>query len=571
MPLALLLQDVMRTFQQGLDDGGFYLNDWDRLVALESLLVARAQSAFLVQWFGPRVPLQGFHLRIAIENLAALRARYQQVVGAGVRAQEGPNLTEPLAGMVGTLFGSLSSPINAMFLYERVARIMPRWYTNLAAGLSVLSFGVLGTLITTLLGGASVLALPGALTSDDTVHVYNLLGAVARMANPFRRFWEVISGPRERVQNPVLRGMLQIADQLAQLFPYVIALAAFLVTRLGPVIETIKNQLPVFMDLARAVIDLVAFLFKDLKARFMDLGPKGHVFGPLRIMIRALRRLPKSLKVLGEFMELLKKEVRTLGTGMTAGTSGWIATARPAITAATTRHPFFTRLTDFKDSMVTLAASLRSAPPPPPPPGTAPPPPPPPGMLAILAALVLPPVPSLSVRGPTAALGSFGRAPSTDVMALFTGLSAIRLLVPGLLPNPLALSQDAQREVAAARRNRSVFEPIVGELELASVRTPGAAVEELQLRDLLFEVMARSFPPMLYDAIAPLEGIFNQIDDALGRQHPVRDLAESNRLQPVVSRLRVRARADSEPSVRAWAERLRTAMETQNYLAPAST
>jgi hypothetical protein len=574
MPLFLLLQDISRTFQQGVHDGGFYLNDWDRLVALESLLVARAQSAFLVHWFGPRVPLHGFHLRIAIENLPALRARYQQVVGSGVQAQRGPNLTEPLAGMAGMVFGSLSSPINAMFLYERVARIMPRWYTNLAAALSVLSFGVLGTLITSLIGGASVLALPGALTSGDTIHVYNLLGAVAQMAAPFRRFWEIISGPRERVQNVVLRGILHAADQLAQLFPYVIALFSVLVTRFAPVIEATLNQLPFFIDLATAVINLVVFLIKNLQARLTDMGPHGDIlFGPLRIVLRLMGRLPKSLEFLARFMESLTDELRRIGNGVRSGVTAWLTAARPGITAATTGHPFITTLIAFKDSMSTLGAALRSSTPPPPPPSPSagpPPPPAPPSLFSRVTGIILPPTPSLALRGPTAAMRDFGTAPPTDVMALFRGFEAVRQLIPGVLPDPFALSQSAQRELAAARRPRSLIEPILGEVEQASDRAPGEALEERRLRDLMFEVVARVLPPSAYSAIAPLENILNRIDDTLSRQHPVRELAESNRLQPVVSRLRVRARDESEQAVRAWAEQLRAALEVQSYVAPAS-
>jgi hypothetical protein len=567
MPLALLLQDVMQTFQRGLDDGGFYLNYWDRLVALESLLVARAQSAFLVQWFGPRVALQGFHLRIAIENLAALRARYQQVVGTGVQAQSGPNLTEPLAGMVGILFGSLSTPINSLFLYERVARIMPRWYTSMAAALNTLSFGVLGTVIAVLAGSAlPIISLPGAFTSDDTLHVYNLLGAVAQMAAPFRRFWEVISGPREQVRNPVLRGILLVADQLAQLFPYLIALVAVMVTRFLPVILTFWKQLPFFKDLGRAVLELVGFVINNLESRLIDLGPGGKsLFGPLKIVIHALGRLPKSLKRVAGFMELFTKELRRVGTGVTTGFTTWLAAARPGIRAATIDHPFIRTIIEFKNSMSTLIASLRSATPPPaatPATPSTPAVPTPPGILGSIS--------TINIQSPSVALQRFGATPPTDVMLLFRGLQAIRGLVPGLLPNPLALSQEAARELAAARTPRSVFEPVIAEIGVASIRAPGVAVEEQRLRDLLFEVVARVLPPVAHSAIAPLENILNRLDDTLGRQHPVRDLAESNRLQPVVSRLRVRAQAENEAAVRSWAEQFRAALEVQSYLAPAS-
>src|SRR4028119_483231 len=181
MPLALLLQELREKFRRGAKEGGFHLNDWDRLVELEALLVARAQSAFLIQWVGSHLPLHGFHVRVASENLDALRARYHQITSSTVQAREGPNLTEPLAGMVGTLFGSLSTPITSLLLYQNIQRYMPTWYTGLAAALNAITYGLLGSFIGLLAAPAPIAFLPAAFTSGDTVLVYNLLGAVAQM------------------------------------------------------------------------------------------------------------------------------------------------------------------------------------------------------------------------------------------------------------------------------------------------------------------------------------------------------------------------------------------------------
>ena len=104
MPMALLLQKQFKVFNKGARS----LTPWIELVRLEGLLIARARSAFLVHWFGSGVPLQGLYLRIAIHNLDELRERYREVTAQVRPRSSGPNLTEPLAGLAGTI-GALSS------------------------------------------------------------------------------------------------------------------------------------------------------------------------------------------------------------------------------------------------------------------------------------------------------------------------------------------------------------------------------------------------------------------------------------------------------------------------------
>ncbi|MCA1568381.1 MAG: hypothetical protein LC803_22585 [Acidobacteria bacterium] len=570
MPLALLLQELREKFLRGAKEGGFHLNDWDRLVELEALLVARAQSAFLIQWFGPHLPLHGFHVRVAIDNFDALRARYQQITSSTVQAREGPNLTEPLAGMVGTLFGSLSTPITSLFLYQNIRRLMPTWYTGLAAALNAITFGLLGSFIGLLAAPAPIAFLPAAFTSGDTVLVYNLLGAVAQMARPFQRFWQVISGPREEVQNPVLRGMLMLGDQLAQLFPYLIALMAIVLTQVGRVMRAIRIQFPLIQGLVSAVKDVIVFVFEDFFARLRGLYEgRNSVFGILSIVFGALRMLmPMLTRALNTVLRLATDELRRIGDGMMNVVAAWTVLAMPFITAATSEHPFVTTLKAFSRTMDALKGMYASTAPTTTTPSS-------PGIFSRLAALVIPPFPSLSTVEPDSAAvtrGAGGSPPPLSVITPLTELfQGIREQIPGLLPNPLALSEEARRGLVAARNPPSVFAGEMRALEARRARPLAEALVEQNLRDLLFEVVARVLPPSVYESIAGLEPVFVAIDDYLGREHPVRDLPESDRLQPVVSRLRVRARAASEASVRAWAEDLRNALGAQTYTAPVRT
>src|SRR5262249_48668206 len=98
MPIALMLQASTRA----LLSGSARVAVWNELVELGALLVARARSAFLVRWFGTSLPLAGSKLRIAIDNLPALRARYQALEAATRTPEpEGLDIIQPLAGMVG--------------------------------------------------------------------------------------------------------------------------------------------------------------------------------------------------------------------------------------------------------------------------------------------------------------------------------------------------------------------------------------------------------------------------------------------------------------------------------------
>jgi hypothetical protein len=318
-----------------------------------------------------------------------------------------------------------------------------------------------------------------------------------------------------------------------------------------------------------AVKDVIVFIFEDFFERIRGLYEgKNSVFGMLRVVFGALRMLmPMLTKALNVVLEVATNELKRLGDGVMAAVTAWAALAMPSITAATSEHPFVTTLMAFSRTMDVLKSIFRSTAPPPPPSSS-------PGIFSRLTGLVIPPFPSMPVMPDSAVVTQLagGSPPPLSVITPLAELfQGIREQIPGLLPNPLALSEEARRGLAAARNPPSVFAGEMRALEAQRARPLAEALVEQNLRDVLFEVVARVLPQSVYQSVAGLEPVFAAIDDYLGREHPVRDLPESDRLQPVVSRLRVRARAADEASVRAWAEDLRNALGAQTYTAPVGT
>ena len=97
MPIALLLHEVLSPLAMA----GPVLERWQAMLRVEALVVARARGAFIVHWFGPRLPAAGGRLLVGIQNIAALTEQYRRARAASVAGDTGPNLTEPLASLAG--------------------------------------------------------------------------------------------------------------------------------------------------------------------------------------------------------------------------------------------------------------------------------------------------------------------------------------------------------------------------------------------------------------------------------------------------------------------------------------
>src|SRR2546430_913415 len=143
MPLAILLQEQLGILTKGVKK----IQGWDSATETFALVVDRLRSAYLVRWFGTSLPSVGLSLRVAFANMDELRRRWL-AIGAG-RAVEtpvsGPNLTEPLLGMTGTLVGIFATPLNAALLSVLFGNLVERWWQVGLAAANWLTFGLLGS------------------------------------------------------------------------------------------------------------------------------------------------------------------------------------------------------------------------------------------------------------------------------------------------------------------------------------------------------------------------------------------------------------------------------------------
>ena len=80
MPLALLLSDQAKAWT----DGVAAWEPWEGILELESRILERARSIFLVRWFGGDLPLDGPRLRVRAADLPV----HEVEAGVGDRAEQ---------------------------------------------------------------------------------------------------------------------------------------------------------------------------------------------------------------------------------------------------------------------------------------------------------------------------------------------------------------------------------------------------------------------------------------------------------------------------------------------------
>lgn len=636
MPLALLLQEVFRDVAEGIAR----LDPWNRLVAMELVLLDRARSAFLARWFGPRIPLQGQHLRIALENLESLRARYQEVNRAAAAAPAGLNLTEPLAGLSGQILGAVLSPAGILLAGALAVRRLQSWMGQLGGALlTIVATGV----VPALAGGVGVLALPfaflgavliGGINQEQARAVYDLLGALAEMLEALRRFVAQFFGPRQQVRNPLVRAVLEIADRLAVLLPFVMALFAIVFARVGGLLRPLAAQVVRLRALVEAVIEMVAFVVRDwlirLTALYTDTsptmeleielgvrratasGPARLVFGLLEGIVRALgsamqqnpspwtilqgalrslMSIPAALlRGLTSVSSQLGTELERIGAAMGRLVSTWLTLANNAVREAILGHPTARAWVAGREIMTTLIEAFRRTASP----STSSPPPSTSssggssgGSIPFLSP---PPFPTFRPPDIAAIARRSGPAPLLDLE-----LSTVRAVgamieewlrqprrFQGQTVHPFAYDPDTLESIRRAERAPSVFTAERLALRDTQDRTPAeqlaaAGAEEASLRNALLAVVGRVLPPAVATYLPQLESVFQTLEERLyperpasGRaasEMPVLQVAENDRLQPVVHRLRILAAGGERPEARAWSDRLREVLLRQTYRA----
>jgi hypothetical protein len=320
MPVALLLQNVLAT----LRTAETALAPWREIVPLESTVVGRARSAFLVHWFGPRLPLDGLTLSGYVVNTDELARRYGLAQRSIPSSQDGPNLTEPLLGFAGLVAGVLMSPVGAIvgvrtLLHAAGFGLMTVLgaFVWLATPASLLIVGLLaspvgiGVLFGGLVaGGAGGYALAGGLADRrDLRALFDVFGSLARLMNAGVVFLDQLIGPRAQVRNPLLRQILKLADRLAPLFAQILGAVAVVVRRVGPILGPVARTILALAGLVGAAAAALGDIFRGLADRLEELAG-----GPLSIM-RAVNRVTATAQL--EFAHI--HDAMTQGLGVIVG------------------------------------------------------------------------------------------------------------------------------------------------------------------------------------------------------------------------------------------------------------
>lgn len=350
MPIALLLQDVGRA----LHKGGVALNPWVRLVELQETLIGRARGAFLVRWFGERLPMQGTSLKVHLANLADLRRHHMEVQRQVRQDPSGMNLIEPLAGAGGGLFGTalglMLNPVSAISILvvaglhiEGLGRKLAQAALGVGRGLLyalgapfLAPFGIAGGVQR---GGPGqreedeVRGIPGPTGLRLVQDAYDLSGAATGMLDQLRIFLDQLAGPVSAVRNPLVRRTLEILGRVAGLFGQVIGAFAVLVDRLTPMILPLVDQVIALRDLVSAVAAMLSFLVEDLIGHFERLPGRIQVFrGVLTLPVEFLGIVLRETGVVlgwaaGRFTSIVRtgiEQVRGLVTQMLLWGRGYI-------------------------------------------------------------------------------------------------------------------------------------------------------------------------------------------------------------------------------------------------------
>jgi hypothetical protein len=560
MPMALLLQNQLKAFKKGANR----LTPWIEVVRLESRLIARARNAFLVHWFGSGVPLQSLYLRIAIHNLDELRARYREVTSEVRPRSRGPNLTEPLAGLAGTLVGALLSPSGAIMASYLISRFL--WQ---AAGRVVAILGALvaGPLISAIGATAGILLLPvgllfgiigGTFSRGALREGHDLLGSLASLLITVTDFINQLLGPRENIRNPLVRQILELLGRVAVLFTLILAAFAVLVTRVGPLVFPLMLQGLAFINLIDAVIDLLEEILDSFFAPIVGMGVT--CLNPLESANEVIDALKSVFPlVLRRMTSMMGEMAGILLVGVFPAlpqVASWFLRVARVINRSIIQHWVFRGIL----AAINQIRIIRSA---------------------------IPSSPESSSGGSGFSIPALPLAPPLPTLPELPNVGKVERQAGGQPGFPISLPSfaGATRHFAPQFRHMptSVFAGerarIRQELgrepsdELAEIRN-----RELQYRDHLFRVVGQILPPEIRVRMPELLSMFRSVDRHLyernvrepERNFPVLDLPDNGRLRPVVHQLTIRAIGCDENAARRFKDALVQSLSGQTYLAPAT-
>jgi hypothetical protein len=599
VPLALVLQDALATFRAILhkEKGISRFTPFGQLAIIDEKLVERARSAFLVNWFGSGLPYVHLGLVMHIDNIDALRQRYQAVAAQVRKDEAGPNFTEPLAGVAGAAAGTLVSPAGMLSLLIVQFR---RTSTILAILIGMLWGPVIGLLAfwMSFLGAAvGTIAFPAAFAGAIYAgQVYDLLGALAVFSGPLVELIKQLTGPRDKVKNPLLRHILEVADRLAAVFALAIGFIAVVVVRIAPALAPLATQIGPLVAMAGQVRDTTLLIFDDVVSQLTALFIAEK--SPFQSMIRVFEHLgtlaSKPIHRLRALFSAIGDVFTKLKTELAAGFSSWKTAWKVDLKAMFKAHPLI-RLFD----AIKMIASIKW---PDPRPAAARPPQPGPGFfgklwqgikdsltqpfrdawnLTVGATLSdwakrIPKSPGFKVPDVDDVTRRAGGEP---VFPLWEPKSWEKLFpdYPTLAPGKKRpVAEWATKAVDLASQPPNLFAP--PPLDLGAL-----AETDHKLRVHFVSVIERVLPPLLRKHLPSMLDVFKLLDDELyasdeertrRAKHPPKqakpefptlDLDDTKVLFPVVRKLRVVVRGGYEPEVRSFRDKLDAALHGRTY------
>lgn len=576
MPVALLLQKMLDTLKAAAGA----LSPWTEIVTLEATIVERARSAFLVHWFGHRLPFDGLALRAHIVNVAELDAQFLAAQRSVLTSQAGPNLTEPLLGFTGMLAGMLISPAGMITAVSLVLRFVAfslgvfgtalLWVASLlAVGLPfLLAYGLIAAPAgTTILvgGGLAALGFGFALASAlgdrrEVRGVFDVFGSLAGLMNATVILLRQLTGPRAEVRNPLLGRILDLADRFAGLMAQVLGAAALLVTRIAPVLQPVARTLVGLGALAGSAMSALGVVVDGTVSRVDDLrtGPLLVTRPVDRVVAVARQQVRKVTTLVNGQVDVLVAALTEVQTTLTAKLDVFGGEVGTFVGRLFGEHPTVKVFKALGTQLDAIAAAFAATPKPKP---TGPPKP---SKIAPLTATLpalpairsFPPLPDLPDAGlMRASLGNAGvpplTMPSIDFVANDIGRADFEA--------PIELSEKARAAVARTGRRRSVFAPerqaLAGGDLTEALRLNVAQLEKF--RKAFEVIVGRVLPPELRGTAIP-----KLVDPA---ELPVLDLPAEDELAPVVRKLRLRMPGVHVNDVKRFQDMVTTRLEQRSY------
>jgi len=491
MPIALLLQSTFAVYRKG----STLLDPWLAMVRIEELLIGRARSAFLVHWFGDRLPVRDNRLQVSIANLRALRQRWEAVTRQQPETDRGINLTEPLAGLAGTLVGVILSPAGAILGVHGAIRLLVTGVTEAGGLLAGLIAGPVATAVGAVVGvlllplGLALAALFGAAEQSALRELYRMLGAVAAPVAVVAGLLVAHRQPRTAIWFLASWLPMLIAMAVLPLMNYGVlpALPSVWVLPYGGLLQQLtalafRGVIDAVVDTVRAILYRpllgvpVETILKDGLGVLVRRGPAGRLGGLFGALAEALGGIPSRLGALvGSLLDILRASALGQMPSIIAQATNVLAAAVLALL----RHPALRTILGAIGRVQTVLGALPPSPPSAPSPSSG----------SSLGRLPIgPPVPRPPSLPDTVDIQSFlGPAPS-----------------PGLPYGPAQIFPLAPETLAAALRMLGVRMPVfagerarlVGELgQVSTAERVMQRAEDLRFRGLLEGVMGQVLPP----------------------------------------------------------------------------